>query len=108
MITVGAVVKSLSCNEMQSAGFSAHSSLLYHHLWYDDLVFGDARLLGDALHLGEAPVSDGDGLVFDDVPIPRSDVSEVSVHTSRVVRAISSEPSRVLCCWSLGDWVGCS
>lgn len=101
-------MKSLSCNEMQSAGFAAHSSLLYHHLWRDDLLFGDALLLGDALHLGEAPVSDGDGLVFDDVPIPRNDVSEASVHTSRAVRAISSESWRVLCCWSLRHWVGCS
>ena len=106
--------KSLSCNEMWSAGFfaglfagltaglTARSSLLYHHLRYDDL------LLGDALHLAETPVCDGGGRVFDDVPIPRSDVSEASIRTCRVIRVVFSEFSRVLCCWSWGHWVGCS
>lgn len=100
------VVKSLSCNEMWSAGLfaglTARSSLLYHHLRHDDL------LLGDALHWGEAPVSDGGDRVFDHVPIPRNDVSEASIRTCRVIRVVFSESSRVLCCWSWGHWVGCS
>ena len=100
MAAVAAVAKRLSCSEMSSAGLLAHHSRLCHHLPHNDPLPGDGSVFGDALSFGDAQLFDGDDLVFgggvpafDDVPVPRNDVSEASFRMSRLARAVSSVPS---------------
>lgn len=120
MVAAAAMERNLSCSEMAFAGLFARGGPLCRNLPYDDLLFGEALLFGDALPLADALLLsdarllndarhfDDDGPVFDHVLIPHSVFSEALLRTSRVVRAVCSEFSRVLCCWSWRHWVGYS
>ena len=97
-----AVVRVPSCSETSIVGLASHGNLLGHNLLHDELVSGDARVVGRAL------LFDGDDPVLGDDPAPPSGVGETSFRRSRVARAVSSGFLRVVCCWSWRRWVGCS
>lgn len=98
MVVAAAEGNTLSCNGMSTAGSLSPGNPLCQNLPRDDLLVGDVPLVGaapawgDALSLGGDLISDGalisrDALALEDVPVPRSDVSGVSLRASRAVRA---------------------
>ena len=87
--TVVAAVRVPLCNERLSAGLLFHGSLLCCGRLYGGLLLGNRPFFGGALPLSDdpcfdAPCSDGDDPIFDDVLVLCYDASEVLVCMSRV------------------------
>ena len=80
-------VRALLCSGMPIVSLLSRGSWIGHNLPCDDLLAGGGLIFGDALPVGDAPLSDdGDKSVLGNVLVPlRDQLSGASVCTCRIV-----------------------